>query len=587
VACHSTNPRKGFDPDAGTYATTWSELDVSCEACHGPGSRHLEIVEARSGDVDPDAEGWGLPGPLPRGDFAWTIEPGSTTASRSADRDDREVETCAPCHSRRAKVAEVPAGRADVLDAYRVSLLRDGLYHADGQILDEVYVYGSFLQSRMYRAGVTCSDCHDPHGLELRADGNALCTRCHLESAYDAPSHTLHDRASEGGRCVECHMPATTYMGVDARRDHSLRIPRPDLSATVGVPNACDHCHADRPAEWAARALDGRIPDRDASQARFATAVAAGRRGDPAAAGELARMAGDTALAPIRRATALSLLATQAPSRTGDAIARGLRDPEPLVRIGAIQALEALPAASVEALAAPLLDDPVAAVASEAAGALVRSGATPAGPDREAPYARADAIWSRVQRLNTDHSSAWVNLGDLHAARGRAVEAEAAYRKALDLDPADRSAYVNLADLQRALGRDDLAERTLGGALAILPEAPELQHATGLLRIRQGRMDEALELLGRAAAGRPADARFAYVYAVALWSSGDRQNALEELRRGVTQHPYDRDLLAALTAYSLEIGRRDEALTWARRLLEVAPDDATARLLLRRNGAGP
>ena len=138
----------------------------------------------------------------------------------------------------------------------RVALLEPGLYHPDGQILEEVYVYGSFVQSRMHSAGVTCSDCHDPHALNVRSAGNALCSRCHQSAAYDTPAHHFHEPESTGASCVECHMPATTYMVNDPRRDHSIRVPRPHLSVQLGTPNACTDCHTDRSADWAAGFVD-------------------------------------------------------------------------------------------------------------------------------------------------------------------------------------------------------------------------------------------------------------------------------------------------------------------------------------------
>ena len=146
------------------------------------------------------------------------------------------------------------------LDAYLPALLEPGLYHSDGQIDGEVYEYGSFLQSRMHAASVTCSDCHDPHSLKLRAEGNALCAQCHLPERFDLSAHHNHEPGSAGAQCVNCHMPTKTYMVVDARRDHSIRVPRPDLSISLGTPNACTPCHADRPAQWAAEAVAGWYP---------------------------------------------------------------------------------------------------------------------------------------------------------------------------------------------------------------------------------------------------------------------------------------------------------------------------------------
>ena len=118
-------------------------------------------------------------------------------------------------------IAKNPVPGEPYLDSYLPALLEPGLYHADGQIDGEVYEYGSFLQSRMYAAGVTCSNCHDPHSAKLRAAGNALCAQCHMPEKFDVVAHHHHPPGSSGAQCVNCHMPTKNYMVVDARRDHS------------------------------------------------------------------------------------------------------------------------------------------------------------------------------------------------------------------------------------------------------------------------------------------------------------------------------------------------------------------------------
>ncbi|MGI9627434.1 MAG: multiheme c-type cytochrome, partial [Longimicrobiales bacterium] len=230
--CHSTGLSKGYDLEARSYETTWSEINVSCEACHGPGSGHVEIAESGSRAAE---SGWGVPAPLGDQGRQWTFLPEAHIASLPEPAvPSAEIETCAHCHARRSTISEGRLAGTPLLDTDHVSLLREGLYHPDGQIQDEVYVYGSFVQSKMYRAGVTCSDCHDPHTLQLRRPGNALCGGCHLATVYDTSEHHYHPLESAGASCVECHMPASTYMVVDPRRDHSMRVPRPDLSESIG-----------------------------------------------------------------------------------------------------------------------------------------------------------------------------------------------------------------------------------------------------------------------------------------------------------------------------------------------------------------
>ena len=267
--CHSTDLQKNFNLAADTYATTWTDLDVACEACHGPGSRHVAWTKAQAagGSYPPgtDAARMGLTNWLKPTDTGhWEMNPETGIARRTEKLASTELETCAACHSRRKVIAKSPRPGEPFLDGYLPALLEPGLYHADGQIDGEVYEYGSFLQSRMHAAGVTCSNCHDPHSAKLRAEGNGLCAQCHLPARFDAREHHHHEPGSAGAQCVNCHMPTKTYMVVDARRDHSIRVPRPDLSISLGTPNACSQCHGDRPARWARRD-GGRLVSRRAA----------------------------------------------------------------------------------------------------------------------------------------------------------------------------------------------------------------------------------------------------------------------------------------------------------------------------------
>jgi len=578
--CHSTGLRKGLDPGSQSYATTWEEIDVSCEACHGPGSEHVRIAtELGGGEGAPD--GWGVLANVADPGRRWELAPGATTAARSETRaTDGEIESCAQCHARRAALAEGRTADQPILDTHLPSLLRNDLYHADGQILDEVYVYGSFLQSRMYLSGVTCSDCHEPHGLGLRAEGNALCSRCHLASRYDDVSHHFHKPTSPGARCAGCHMPATTYMEVDPRRDHSLRIPRPELSRSIGVPNACNACHTDRPAAWAASAVERWYGPPDDSATAVARAIKAGREGAPGAAAALAAVATDAEQAPIVRATALSLLAGHASPTARSAVRRGLADPEPLVRLGALEALEGMPAAELLPLAFPLAGDPTLAVRTRAGRLLASVPRSTLTAAQAAAVDRAIGEYEAALRIDADQPSSRVALGNLFAATGRTAEAETAYRSALALDPSHLAAHLNLADLLRALGSTEREADVLRQALSLRPDAPELQHAIGLHRVRAGDPAGALASLERAARSAPDIPRFSYVYAVALASAGRIELALRELEAALERHPYDRDLLTALTTYLRDRGDLEAATGYAERLVELFPEDAQLQRLL-------
>jgi predicted CXXCH cytochrome family protein len=584
--CHSTDLRKNYDAGADRYDTGWAEIDVSCEACHGPGSRHVAWARSRNPEVPAGDTGLAVTFDGPE-DAAWTIDPESGTARRRPPLASRaEVETCGRCHARRVQIELAYVHGRPLADTHRIALLEERLYHPDGQILEEVYEYGSFLQSRMYREGVTCSDCHDPHSARLHAEGNALCDRCHDAARFDAADHHHHREGGPGSGCVDCHMPAATYMVVDPRRDHSFRVPRPDLTATIGVPSACDGCHAGRPAGWAAEAARRWYGPARAPSFHYGEALHAGWTDRPGAERLLLRVIEDPEQPGIVRASALVLLERHGTVAWLPTLERALQDADPLVRVAALRAAGSAPPDARLRLAAPLLGDDVRTVRLEAAHLLAALPAALVPEELGPALERGFAEYERAQRQNADRAEAHLNLGWLHAQRGRLDEAEREYRHAIRMDPRFVPAYVNLADLYREQGREASGETVLREALEIDPASADVHHALGLLLARIGRTADAIAEFAAAQRLAPDDARYAYVYGVALHSGGQIERAFAVLESAHRRHPADRDILFALATFHRDAGDLDAARTWARRLKDLAPDDPQIRQLALELGAG-
>ena len=575
--CHSTNLRKNYDEKSRTYATSWAEIDVACEACHGPGSVHVAWAR-KNGDWKSLSATKGLTIALDdRNGATWSIDPATGNARRSAQRtSEREITLCARCHSRRSQIHEADVHGQPVGDDYRVALLDSDLYFPDGQIKAEVYEYGSFIQSRMFHAGVTCGDCHEPHGLALRAAGNAVCLQCHAAGKYDSSKHHFHKLGSTGSRCVECHMPARTYMVIDARRDHSIRIPRPDLTATLGTPNACNHCHADKSARWASDAIIKWYGHQPQGFQRYAATFHEADQGAPGAKQALERLAADKEQPAIARATALSRLADYAPAPDSPVIRAATVDPSPLVRRSAAAALSGADPVTSASTLAPVLSDPVRSVQIEAADVLAPLAANDIGSPIGKPLEQAMREYIAAQQLNADRPEAHLNLALLFVKQRKADAAEAQLKQALSLDPTFVPAAVNLADLFREMGRESDGEAVLRAALVRSPNEPALLHALGLVMVREGRNADALSMLGAASKNDPGNARYAYVYAVALGDSGDRALAIETLESSLKLHPYDRDSLAALVTWLQQSNDRVRASTYARRLYELEPGTSSS-----------
>ncbi|GGH37459.1 Cytochrome c7 [Cribrihabitans marinus] len=480
--CHATGFEKNHDPQTGLYRSTQVEIGVGCEACHGPGRAHVDWANVAGTTTPPP-------------NYGFAVDFGDTEAA---------IQQCATCHSRReAHLDGNPLPGTPFHDAYNLALLRPGLYQGDGQIQDEVYVYGSFLQSKMYANGVGCVDCHTPHDAEPVAQGNTVCTQCHSPAAnprfpdlkpavYDDPAHTFHPPDSEGGQCVSCHMAQRVYMGNDWRRDHSFRIPRPDLTNRTGASDACTDCHQDRTAEWAAAEIAKRFPDGSQTRPHFGLALAAGRDNPVGAASDLADLAGDTAQPGIVRATALWLLEQSNSPATAARLAPLLADPDPVVRAAAIGLQRLAPPEDRAGLLAPLLSDTVRTVRMAAARGLLLSPETRL-PETDRPAMQAGlAEWRQAMSNRLDFPETHLQMAGVALTLRNFPAAEGAFRDVVRLDPQQVDAWMMLVRLAAARGGPQAARPVVRDALAANPDHTVLQ---GMWRELTGQTAPGTDLL--------------------------------------------------------------------------------------------
>ncbi len=575
--CHSTNLAKGYNSATNSFNTTWSDIDVGCEACHGPGKQHLKWA-AQDDKLKQEDISKGLAYLLhDRKNVSWTMNPKTGIAERSpAATENREIGVCAACHSRRGLLKPGIESDGSFLNHYRPALLSSGLYYADGQILDEVYVWGSFTQSKMQSAGVTCSDCHEPHSLKLRAEQGQVCAQCHLPAKFASTEHHKHTTGSAGSNCLDCHMPATTYMVVDPRRDHSLRIPRPDLSLKYATPNACNQCHTDKSTAWAATEFARLWPAAADPFQDWTKAFTLARFGAPQAEIALIKIIRDLDVPAIARATAVSELQPFLSPLSGEVLQKVLADSSQLVRFAALGVLEALPPENRYRFASALLSDPVLLVRIEAARVSAPALRSQLSSKERRVLQSALQEYIDAQNENAERPESHLNLGNMYSQSGDQVKAEAAYRQATKLDPKFGPAYTNLADLYRTQGLDQFASKVLKDGIGKLPEDATLYHALGLVQARTQQMDAALVSLRKAAELQPEAARYTYVYGVALNTAGDTAEALRVLDQGFARHPRDKDIIFMIASIKRDQGRKAEALAWAQKLLAINPADKNA-----------
>ncbi len=592
--CHSTNLKKNYDPATKSYTTTWSEIDVSCEACHGPASEHLT---------------WAA---LPEGSRPAGVN--TRLIVRTHDLTNEELlNVCARCHSRRAILGDYTDDNSDLLNYMIPMLTAQPLYHADGQILDEVYEYGSFTQSRMFEREVMCSDCHDSHSAKTKEPDNRLCLQCHRPDIYDTPRHHFHKMdpgvvagpvngreaitdAGSGGRgtlinrgepkyvegtgaqCVNCHMTGRYYMGNDYRRDHSFRIPRPDLTVTTGAPNACNDCHKDKSTAWSQGYILKWYGER--SRPHYGETFAAAGRGDASVIPSLVLYSENELFPLMVRATAVHFLGRFNTPDGNRAVERALTDPASLVRHTAVMSYNPTDIASYEKLMMPRLNDPVKGVRAEAGIRLSEVREEQLSPAARKARRAALEEYREINLYNADFPGGLFNLGIMYANAGEYDKAEVAYSEALVVDDQFYMAKVNLATVCAQQGRYDEAGKLLRELLNDHPELHELNSSLAMLLAEQGRYEESREYFLRAAELMPGQTRIFYNLGLLENRLGNKARAEEYLLKALQKEPGSFDYLYALSTFYLEHGNKEKAMTYARRMAERFPGDPAVRQLI-------
>jgi tetratricopeptide (TPR) repeat protein len=575
--CHSTNLKKNYDPEAKTFNTTWSEIDVSCEACHGPASDHLIWAN------------------LPEGSRPADVNTGLIVRTR--DLDNKELlNVCARCHSRRSILGDYKDDNSDLLNYMIPQLITQPIYHADGQILDEDYEYGSFTQSKMFEKLIKCSDCHDSHSVKTKEPDNKLCLQCHRPDIYDTRRHHFHKPdpgtgknrlinrgepayvEGSGAQCVNCHMVGRYYMGNDYRRDHSFRIPSPAMTLSIGTPNACNDCHKDKTTAWSQSYMQKWYGEK--TRPHYGETFAAATNGDRSVIPDLILYAGNELFPLMVRATAVHFLGTFNTPESNDAVDRALSDPASLVRHTAIMSFNSTNAVSYERLLMPLLNDPVRAIRAEAG---IRLSEVPENqlsvPARKARKAALEE-YKDVHLYTSDFPGGRYNLGIMYANAGELEQAAQSYREALNIDGLFYMAKVNLAMVYAQQGKNDEAEKLLREVLIENPEIAEINYSIALLLAETGKYDESRKFFLKAAELMPAQTRILYNLGLLENSLGNMASAEGYLLKALGREPDNFDFLYALTTFYLEHQQNAKALPYARQIAEKFPQNPAGNQLL-------
>ena len=576
IECHTTGFEKRFDATTGQFDSRWKEVNVSCQACHGPGERHANWAQLhKEGKSVPDIPGERF---------------GLTEATKKINAK-RQVDVCAACHSRRGKLSATAQPGQPRLDHYLPMQLAQGHFYPDGQQLDEVFVDASFRQSKMFMAGVACTACHNPHTGKLVKEGNAVCLQCHSPAAnaafpmakgdYDSPAHHHHKVGSAGAQCVACHMPPRTYMQIQSRPDHSLRVPRPDLTLKIGTPNACNSCHSDKSAPWAVEQLQAWGPSKPQRDPHYGEVFADAHAGKPGVGQRLVQLVADSRQSAIVRATALSALSGDASEGMSIRI-EATRDEDSEVRASVADSFANVPTQQRLYALVPLLRDPVLAVRMAAVRGLssLRKGEVPASDRTVFDAAFKEFVVAQSESL--DMPGAHLNLAVVYANTGDANLAEQHYKSALKIDPDFTPARANLATLYNATSRNADAIAVLNEGLKRMPKIGDLQYSLGLLLAEEKRLPEAAIALEKASQLLPQQARVRYNFGLALQQLGRIKPAIQAFETANRLDPQDAAIPQALAILFVQQADLPKAELWAKRWAHLAPMDPQARQLLAR-----
>lgn len=517
--CHSDGLVRNYNGQDNTFKTEFDNINVGCLSCHGDMTDHMKTPKK----AEVRASVTSINHPTGR----WLRSIGDKTAHwEGGERNNDFMDNCFACHSLRAPLTDGFKANTPFLDQFTPNFTASPNYYADGQIKEEVYVYGSFLQSKMYKEGVNCLDCHDKHTMKLKVEGNGLCLQCHGAEVYNVKKHHQHNENSTGAQCVNCHMPENTYMGVDDRRDHSFKIPRPHLSETFDTPNACVQCHEEKSNEWASATLEkwhGK-PKAILSSKHLLMLLNSGQ--GISLQQHLSIMA-DEQLDIMSRATAIQLLSYTTTTISVAELAPYLSHDEALIRLSAASVATLLPSQDRVNQLSPLLEDKYKSVRIATARSLLSGDVLFLN---QTLFDKAFKELIIFNDVNSWRGEGMANKGILALEMNRKTAAEEAFKKAIKIEPYFETGYINLADIYRSQQKSFQVASVLSKGIKLNPKSAALHYSYGLHFVRQKRLDKGLPLFKKSMQLMPSNPEYAYTYVLALDGAGQSQDALDKLK---------------------------------------------------------
>jgi len=546
--CHSTNVRKNYDLETDSFDTEYAIINVNCEACHGPGKEHVE-------DVKPVGTKYSS---------TCKMQMTSYTAPKEL------VDQCARCHMRREQFSEAFNFEGTMLDHYYPQLIEEPTYYPDGQILDEDYVYGSFVQSKMYKNNVACNNCHDSHSLKLKFEGNTLCAQCHLPEKFNTPKHHFHEMGTDGAKCINCHMPGKYYMGNDFRRDHSFRVPRPDLSLKYGTPNACAGCHEDKDDKWAWAGFQKLFGAVDSIH--FSEKLAPGILGLPNANLGLLELINDKTQAEIVRASAVKALSHYNVENLKEYVS-WLNDKSPLVRGATVDVLSEINNTDYVNSFLPLLNDPKRSIRIKAFYGLASLSESQVPQKYKEVYQKVKKEFFTHLNTNSDFVGGRIKRANYYLKKGDLQKGIEGYESALKMDNINNQARLTLANLYYNAQNYPKAEKAFKTVIKQEPEYGPTYYSLALLYAELNKTDEAIELLNTAVKKMPDNIRVYYNLSLLYDKKQDQKNAEKTLVKGLKIDGNNESLLYALAYHYSKYNQPEKAKNILIKLVQLYPNN--------------
>ncbi|HET7317832.1 MAG TPA: tetratricopeptide repeat protein [Nitrospirota bacterium] len=560
-SCHVSQLSTNYNPETDVYRTIWAEPGINCETCHGPAGEHNKIARA-----------------TPKGKPLTELRIIRTKTMTREQRND----LCSGCHAKASPLTLEYKPGERFFDHFDLVTLENPDFYPDGRDLGENYTLTSWRMSPCAKSGrIDCMHCHTSSGRYRfkNEKWNDACVPCHADKAGGPAEHTHHPAESVGSRCISCHMPMTSFARMN-RSDHSMRPPAPAVTIEYKSPNACNICHTDKDAVWADQHVrKWRTRDYQAPLLERASFIDAARKRNWSRLPEMLEYVRSKDRDEVFAASLIRLLMATPDERITPVLLSSMKDPSPLVRSSATEAISVRPTREGTQALLDATDDGFRLVRIRAAAGLAGYPMDKLTNEVKTRVEKANREYLAFIMARPDQWTSHYNMGNYQLGDGKLKEAVSSYRRALRIEPRAVLAMVNSSIAYSRMGDNGNAEKSLRAALKAVPDNPEANFNMGLLAAEKNDAKGAERYLKAALKYDPQMAQAAYNLCILL--SKDRlEGAVRYCRKASELRPDDPKYAYTLAFFLHRKGETAEAVRTLKAITEKHPGYKDAELLL-------